>query len=712
MTPLSIQVPFPVFQGRDGQPLENGYIWIGEPNLNPQTNPVMAYYDAALTIVAPQPMRTLNGYVSRAGTPAQIYVDGMNFSILVQDSKGTMVYNFPDGTGISPDACGVTYNPPFAGGVPYPVCEKLAQTVSAADFGADPTGVADSTSAIVAALATGKDVMLPDGTYKLIPTAAQTIANQGYQRLYGSGSVTLSVNLASCIDLFIFNGSVAIENLTVDFNNSYCRRAFRWSANAGNVQIKNLRVQNLRDIDSTLESSTFSIAPTGNTFEVDDVRASSMLKRGNGSQGDGGGSYNMIVVSDGSGATQGSIKNVVASEIHNIDASNNIIYEDTSVVYIATDSNDLLNRIEVDNIQGYNFGKRLLKVQASNVSISNCTGNSPEGDSLSVISLQSDAATIGLKFGCSATNIRCNGKISYGVETNAPGSVIKNVTASITPGTKPGMTNESISVRIGGSGITLDGLRSSSRQDVGIGTSSEIVKNITLRNLTTFLNNLKPYGSTIFNNSDTSGFDGLLIDGLNTTVDSDTGAFMAPIWLYDYLNGTTKKGRNLIVKNVVVQSNGPTNAQGMHFRFVENVTVESVKYINTSGLSHSRIVEITSCSNVNVDDVVIEGVNTVGVHVGGCTGRNTINRVYNPSASQAAVNNFNSTDVTVMNCNTTQVSGTTTPAWQNSKMTFGTTANRPTVGLTPYFTQYLDTTLGKPIWWNGTVWKDSAGTTV
>jgi hypothetical protein len=135
MSALSIQVPFPVFQDRDGQPLENGYIWIGQANLNPQTNPVVVYFDEALTIVAAQPLRTLNGYVSRAGTPAQIYVDGVDFSILVQDSKGSMVYNFPEGTGISPDAEGVTYNPPFAGGVATNVEAKLAQFCTPQDLG-------------------------------------------------------------------------------------------------------------------------------------------------------------------------------------------------------------------------------------------------------------------------------------------------------------------------------------------------------------------------------------------------------------------------------------------------------------------------------------------------------------------------------------------------------------------------------------------------
>jgi len=41
----------------------------------------------------------------------------------------------------------------------------------------------------------------------------------------------------------------------------------------------------------------------------------------------------------------------------------------------------------------------------------------------------------------------------------------------------------------------------------------------------------------------------------------------------------------------------------------------------------------------------------------------------------------------------------------------GTTANRPTLQV-QVGQQYYDTTLGIPIWYNGTVWKNASGTTV
>jgi len=91
MSTIEVKPPYPAFAGADGQPLENGYIWIGTVNLSPQTNQINVYWDAAQTIAAPQPIRTLNGYPSRNGTPARFYV-ASEYSIQVLDSKGSVVY--------------------------------------------------------------------------------------------------------------------------------------------------------------------------------------------------------------------------------------------------------------------------------------------------------------------------------------------------------------------------------------------------------------------------------------------------------------------------------------------------------------------------------------------------------------------------------------------------------------------------------------------
>lgn len=155
MSALPIQVPFPVFQDRDGQPLDNGYVWIGEPNLNPQTNPVVAYFDKDLTIPAAQPLRTINGHVSNAGTPAQIYVDGVNFSILVQDRKGAMVYNFPDGSGISPNSDGVSFLQAGAGAVARTAQDKMREVVGLQDRGA--TGAAPTNTAAISQIAANQE---------------------------------------------------------------------------------------------------------------------------------------------------------------------------------------------------------------------------------------------------------------------------------------------------------------------------------------------------------------------------------------------------------------------------------------------------------------------------------------------------------------------------------------------------------------------------
>lgn len=167
MAALSVQVPYPVFYDRDGQPLDNGNIYIGVANLDPVANPLQVYYDESLTITASQPLKTSNGYVYRNGTPTQLYVNAADFSITVNDNKNLLVYNFPDGTGLGADATSVVYNEGDTGAVNRTVAARLQDYVSVKDFGAVGDDSTNDTAAFAAAAATGKAIIIPEGTYRV-----------------------------------------------------------------------------------------------------------------------------------------------------------------------------------------------------------------------------------------------------------------------------------------------------------------------------------------------------------------------------------------------------------------------------------------------------------------------------------------------------------------------------------------------------------------
>jgi hypothetical protein len=92
MPAFPVEPPYPVFTDREGEPLENGYIWIGVANLDPQTNPVNVYWDAGLSIPAAQPIRTLAGYPVYQGTPTKLFTTE-KYSIRVLDKNGTLVFS-------------------------------------------------------------------------------------------------------------------------------------------------------------------------------------------------------------------------------------------------------------------------------------------------------------------------------------------------------------------------------------------------------------------------------------------------------------------------------------------------------------------------------------------------------------------------------------------------------------------------------------------
>lgn len=172
MSALSIQPTYPIFTDIDGQPLEDGYVWIGTANLDPQTNPINVYWDAALTLPASQPIRTLAGYPANSGTPARLYVNS-DYSIRVMNKNGSVVYGAPTVTErysdlvVSVAASNVSFIQAGAGAVTRTAQNKMRDIIDARDYGAVADGVTNNTTSVQAALDAlsiyGGTVNIPDG---------------------------------------------------------------------------------------------------------------------------------------------------------------------------------------------------------------------------------------------------------------------------------------------------------------------------------------------------------------------------------------------------------------------------------------------------------------------------------------------------------------------------------------------------------------------
>jgi len=86
-----VKNPYPLFNDVDGAPLDAGYVYIGERDNSPITNPLQAYWDVDLTIPAYN-IRTIGGYFSYNGSPGVLYTE-YPYSILIQNKKGETVFS-------------------------------------------------------------------------------------------------------------------------------------------------------------------------------------------------------------------------------------------------------------------------------------------------------------------------------------------------------------------------------------------------------------------------------------------------------------------------------------------------------------------------------------------------------------------------------------------------------------------------------------------
>lgn len=220
--------PYQQYFDTDGSPLDSGYLYFGISNLNPETSPVAIYWDAAGTQPAPQPIRTLNGYAVRSGTPALIYTAG-DYSVSIKNSKGVLIAYSPTPSGFlsalanqtdpAQGASLVGYKLNATGSVGRTVYSKLTDFVSVKDFGAVGDGVTNDTAAIQAAITyvqtAKRRLYVPGGTY--IVTGPISVSASGVE-IFGDGAYSAilkaSGNFASILNMTAAAAYVTVENLS------------------------------------------------------------------------------------------------------------------------------------------------------------------------------------------------------------------------------------------------------------------------------------------------------------------------------------------------------------------------------------------------------------------------------------------------------------------------------------------------------------------
>lgn len=236
---LSLTSPYPFFSDKAGDPLDGGYIYVGEVNQNPETAPVVAYWDEALTQPAAQPLRTLAGLIVRNGTPARVYVIGDDFSITVKDKRRVVIYYVPsssaaaslrtdiaDTTDPNKGAALVGYKLNYVSAVGRLLSLKLNEWKSVTDFDVVMDSPVDQSILVQNAIdavcsdftaaGSAKTLYMPEGS---VVAGGLLIKRQGF-RFYGSGRYNSSFIAAPGASFVIGSdnqaGTVSINEITLE----------------------------------------------------------------------------------------------------------------------------------------------------------------------------------------------------------------------------------------------------------------------------------------------------------------------------------------------------------------------------------------------------------------------------------------------------------------------------------------------------------------
>lgn len=461
-------------------------------------------------------------------------------------------------------------------------------------FGLNGSSSIDQTSQFKAMLSSNYEVInLASGTYKLSDT--MFIYDGVPKKIIGGTNTVLSVNLSSSRALIRANINISYENITFDFNNGPVSTALLYPENQGIISLKNIKIKNVKDMNNTNSSVLLSISPQGNVLDIDGIEFNSIKKLGNGKIGDAAGNISGIYINpwNSTGGIVGSIKNVTIREMHSINSAGDIILEDTSGIYAYAPGTTPGQKLVIDGVNGYNSGKRLLKIDTSNIEVKNVTVHNTTGDQLCAIGIND-----GVKSAKNITldNITITGLTNIGVALYGEGTTLTNSHINITDGS----WGDSIAILVAGNNMKISNTTLQADRGVMFYETVGFISNVELSNMNITIN---PTGTHTFQvNGNSNGFKNVTLSNISSTMLATPRGRYA-FFAAEELDGSTyKKSDGLTINDCSITTYSPYG-YGIFVNYINDIHINNFTYISKTTDNGNSAVTLNACSNGTINNL-------------------------------------------------------------------------------------------------------------
>lgn len=565
-------------------------------------------------------------------------------------------------------------------------------------------------------------MFLPKGEY--IVSNKITVNATIPKKIICEQGAVIKANLALATDLFDCYSYFEHENLTVDFNNGNCKNGFNYRNSVGIARFNNLTVKNLKDMGSNYGTNLVYI-DSANLIDIGKVSFSNCNKLGNGSITDYEGSLQCLYISGTTAYRGGKIDTIDVTNVHNINSSNAVIIEDSVGLYVGVMGNSI--PLSVRQVTGKEFGKRLIKLQCSDVNIDYINGISETGDSLSVIGVMSEPSMFSSyrnKIGI----VIARGTMDYAVSDSADSTEYRLVDINVYGSNtlNDGTTQFGFYIGGGSKGLRVGKLKATSRRPLALNPStvSLSINDVILDDV-----ELTLYGTgTQFVNipgtatSTLGAITDLSIKKLTLNVKQSNSASLLATF------NTQLNYANFSINSLLVRDSVSTDADRKFdfgiYSYLNGLTINEIVYSSTKALTSKTgdLFSLNNCQNISIGRIVGLPACNRGILLIACNDVSISKDArFDSVGVGAVVITGASTKISVNN--PALIVYNAANSANEVKFSRGTTAQRPIRAEVGF--QYFDTTLNKPIFCkiatvfaaDGTVstaavWIDSAGTVV